>query len=163
MLGASLPHSTIRMAFISPFTSPGCSSLVGRQMAMGMTRTPESGWSSIRVLLAMQEDMVRKNRFSEEQIIGLLREAEAGRRVSDLSRGYGVSEATFCRRKSRHAGMDVRGFNRLRALEDENRRVKQLVADQQLDNQALKVTLGRERRSPRVDDAWYASSRTCWA
>jgi putative transposase len=73
---------------------------------------------------------VRTSRFSEEQIIGLLKEAEAGRRVADVCRKHAISEATFYRWKSKYSGMEVEDAKRLRQVEDENRRLKQLVADQ---------------------------------
>jgi len=87
---------------------------------------------------------MRKSRFSEEQIIGLLKEAEAGRKVAEVCREHGISEPTFYRWKSKYSGMEVSDAKKLRALEDENRRLKQLVADQQLDNQALKAALGKK-------------------
>jgi putative transposase len=87
---------------------------------------------------------VRRSRFTEERIIGLLKEAEAGRRVSDLCREHGISEATFYRWKSKYSGMEVEDAKRLRQIEDENRRLKQLVADQSLDIQALKAALGKK-------------------
>ena len=86
--------------------------------------------------------MVRK-RYTEEQIIQVLREGEAGAKVADLCRKYGMSEATYYNWKARYAGMTVSDVKRLKALEDENRRLKQIVAEQALDNRALKDLLAK--------------------
>jgi len=82
-------------------------------------------------------------KFTEEQIINILKEAETGAKVTDLCRRYGVSDATFYRWKAKYAGLTVSELKRLKALEDENRRLKQIVADQALDNRVLKELLSK--------------------
>ena len=78
---------------------------------------------------------MRKSRFSEEQIIGILKRVEAGQPIVDVCRELGVSDATYYRWKAQYGGLEV---SRLRRLEDENRKLKQVVADLTLDNRALK-------------------------
>jgi putative transposase len=87
---------------------------------------------------------VKKKRFSEEQIIAVLKEAEAGAKVLDLCRKHGISDATFYNWKAKYAGMTVAELRRLRELEAENAKLKRIVADQQLDISALKDLLGRK-------------------
>ena len=84
---------------------------------------------------------MKKSRHSEEQIIGVLKQVEAGRKVAELAREVGVSEATLYTWKSKYGGLEVSEARRLRALEEENRRLKQLVADLSLDREALKVVI----------------------
>ena len=81
---------------------------------------------------------MRKSRFTEEQIIAALKEHDAGARVRDL-RKLGVTEHTFYRWRAKYGGMEVSDAKKLKALEDENRRLKHLVADLTLDNQMLKA------------------------
>lgn len=81
---------------------------------------------------------MKKKRFKEEQIIAILQEAEAGMKVPDLARKHGISEGTYYRWKSKYGGMDVSEARRLKSLEEENRRLKRIVADQALDIQMLK-------------------------
>jgi len=81
---------------------------------------------------------VKGKRFKEEQIIGILKEAEAGLALSDLTRKYGISEGTYYRWKAKYGGLEISEAQRLKALEDENRRLKRLVAEQALDIQILK-------------------------
>lgn len=86
---------------------------------------------------------MRGKRYTEEQIIGILKEAEAGLAVAELSRKYGISSATLYNWKAKFGGLTVSEAKRLRALEDENRRLKQIVADQTLDIQALKSVVSK--------------------
>ena len=86
---------------------------------------------------------MKGKKFTEEQIIGILKEAEAGIKVADLSRKYGVTEATIYNWKAKYGGLTVSEAKRLRALDDENRRLKHIVADLTLDNQALKAVVSK--------------------
>jgi putative transposase len=86
---------------------------------------------------------MKGSRFSEEQIIGILREHEAGGKTPDLCRRHGISDATFYRWKAKYGGLEVSEARRLKSLEDENRRLKKLLAESMLDNAALKDLLGK--------------------
>lgn len=85
-----------------------------------------------------------KKRFTEEQIIGFIKEAEAGLTVDTLCRKYGFGQSTFYKWKAKFGGMDVSEAKRLKALEDENGRLKRLLADAMLDNAALKDIVSRK-------------------
>ena len=87
---------------------------------------------------------MKRNRFTEEQIIGLLKEHEAGVSVADLCRKHGVSDASIYKWKAKFGGMDVSEARRLRTLEDENTKLKRLLADAMLDNSGLKDLLGKK-------------------
>lgn len=84
---------------------------------------------------------MKKKRFNEEQIIGILKEAEAGMKVVDLCRKHGISDVTFYKWRSKYGGLEVSEARRLKQLEEENQRLKRLVADQALDIQVLKEVL----------------------
>ena len=82
-------------------------------------------------------------RFTEEQIIAVLREHEAGAKTGDLARKHGISEATLYNWKAKYGGMDVSDAKRLKALEDENAKLKKLLADQMLEASALRELLSK--------------------
>ena len=87
---------------------------------------------------------MKRSRFTEEQIIGILREQEAGVATAEVCRRHGVSSATFYKWKAKFGGLDVSEARRLKALEDENARLKRMLADAMLDNVALKDLLGQK-------------------
>lgn len=86
---------------------------------------------------------MRKSRFSEEQIIAILKEHQAGFSAKELCRKHGISDATFYKWRSKYGGMEVPEARRLKALEDENRKLKKLLAESMLDNSTLKEMLGK--------------------
>jgi putative transposase len=92
---------------------------------------------------------MKRSRFNEEQIIGVLKEAEAGAQVSELCRRHGISEATFYSWRSKYGGLEISEMRRLRQLEEANRRLKSIVADQALDLRALKDVLAKNGYGPR--------------
>lgn len=87
---------------------------------------------------------MKKARFTEEQIIGFLREQESGMTAAEVCRRHGFSEATFYKWKSKYGGLQVSEAKRLKALEDENGKLKRMLADTMLDNAALKDLLGKK-------------------
>ena len=86
---------------------------------------------------------MRKSRFTEAQIIGMIKEQEAGMSTADVCRKHGLSQGTFYKYKSRYGGMEVSDVAKLRTLEDENAKLKRLLADAMLDNIVLKDLLGK--------------------
>lgn len=95
---------------------------------------------------------MKRSKFSDEQILAIVKEGEAGRKVADLCRTHGITEQTYYRWKAKYDGLERSELQRLKQVEDENRRLKQIVAEQTLDIQALKRSSqksGRPHRSAR--------------
>jgi putative transposase len=93
---------------------------------------------------AAGELTMRKSKFTEEQIINILKSVEAGQKITDACRSNGISEQTYHRWKAKYGGLDVNEARRLKHLEDENRRLKQIVADLTLDNRVLKDVVSKK-------------------
>lgn len=90
-----------------------------------------------------------KKRYTEEQIIAVLKEADAGVKTSDLCRKHNVSDATIYKWKAKYSGMEVSDIRKMKSLEDENRRLKQMVANQALDIEALRALSSKNFLSPK--------------
>lgn len=86
---------------------------------------------------------MRKSKFSESKIVSLLKEAEAGRKVSDICREQGISSATFYQWRSKYGGMEASDIKKLKELQEENEKLKRMYADMALENQAIKDLLGK--------------------
>ena len=87
---------------------------------------------------------MKPRRFTEEQIIGILKQAQAGMKIVDLCRTHGISDVTFYNWRTKYGGMEVSDAKRLKVLEDENRKLKQMLADSMLENKAIKDVLSKK-------------------
>jgi putative transposase len=86
---------------------------------------------------------MKRSRFSETQVVAILKEGEAGRAVADICREHGISNATYYQWKSKYGGMDASELKRMKSLEEENSRLKKMYADLALENMAIKDLLGK--------------------
>ncbi len=87
---------------------------------------------------------MKPRRFTEEQIIGILKQSQAGMKIVDLCRTHGISDATFYNWRTKYGGMEVSDAKRLKVLEDENKKLKQMLADTMLENRAIKDVLSKK-------------------
>jgi putative transposase len=103
---------------------------------------------------------MKRSRFTEEQIIGILKEQEAGAKTVDVCRKHGISDGTFYKYKAKYGGMDVSDARKLKALEDENAKLKKLLAEAMLDNAILKDVAAKKNGDARCE-AGCGGSRLC--
>src|SRR6266496_2608844 len=94
---------------------------------------------------------MKRSKFTDEQILAIVKEREAGRKVADLCRANGVTEQTYYRWKAKYGGMELSEMQRLKQLDDENRRLKQIVAEQTLDIRALKAVVDDENNDREIE------------
>jgi putative transposase len=87
---------------------------------------------------------MKRSKFTDEQIVAIVKEGEAGRKVADVCRANGITEQTYYRWKAKYGGLELSDVQRLRQLEDENRRLKQIVAEQTLDLQAMRAVVAKK-------------------
>jgi putative transposase len=113
--------------------------------------------------MAPQEEAMTRQRHTEEHIIAVLKDAQAGIGVQEFSRKHGISDATFYEWRAKYAGLEVSDVKKLRQLEDENRRLKQIVAEQALDFQALKAVTAKTSRAQGKPDGGHVPGGTLWA
>src|SRR5580765_8427926 len=107
---------------------------------------------------------MKRSKFTDEQILAIVKEGEAGRKVADVWRAHGITDQTYYRWKENYGGMELSELQRLKQVEDENRRLKHIVAEQTLDIQALKAVVaksGRPRRSARRWGGCRRAARVC--
>ncbi len=102
-------------------------------------KTRPLAWKFFCAEMGLKEGAMTRKRHTEEQIIAVLKDAQAGTGIQELCRKHSISDATFYKWRAKYSGLEVSDVQRLRQLEDENRRLKQMVADQALDIQALKA------------------------
>src|SRR3954465_7813042 len=95
---------------------------------------------------------MKRSKFTDEQILAIVKEGEAGRKVADLCRANGITEQTYYRWKAKYGGMELSEMQRLKQLEDENRRLKHIVAEQTLDIHALKAVVAKKGQAPSLMD-----------
>ena len=105
---------------------------------------------------------MKKSKFSESQIVNILKEAEAGVSVEDLSRQHGFSKASFYKWKAKYGGMSISEVKRMKELEEENRRLKQISADLLLENRALKDVIAKSSEASREARAGCCFTNRAW-
>ena len=101
-------------------------------------------WRSSGILCQIGGQVMRKSKFSDSQIVRILKEVEGGRKVKEVCREHGISDATYYTWKSKFGGMEASDIRRLKEFEDENRRLKQMYADLSLENRALKDVIAKK-------------------